>query len=138
MSHAEFDSFFAVRTKAAEAYVSGDPVPLDKLVVKQGDATFHSPRGDSLSGAAEVAARYISDAKIFEPGGKSRLDILQQATDNELAFWTGYQIATVQLKGQQHPSDMRIRVTEVFRRVGDDWKLVHRHADLPPAPGGGA
>ena len=71
MSHAEFDSFFAVRTKAAEAYVSGDPVPLDKLVVKQGDATFHSPRGDSLSGAAEVAARYISDAKIFEPGGKS-------------------------------------------------------------------
>jgi ketosteroid isomerase-like protein len=138
MSHAEFDSFFTVRTKAAEAYVSGDPVPFDKLVVKQGDATFHSPRGDSLSGAAEVGARYISDAKIFEPGGKSRLDILQQATDNELAFWTGYQIATVQLKGQQHPIDMRIRVTEVFRRVGDDWKLVHRHADLPPAPGGSA
>jgi ketosteroid isomerase-like protein len=134
MSQANFDSFFTQRTKAAEAYVSGDPVPLDKLVVKEGDATFHSPRGDSLSGAAEVGARYISDAKIFEPGGKSQLDILQQASDDELAFWTGYQIATVQLKGQAHPIEMRIRVTEVFRRVGNDWKIVHRHADVPPAP----
>ncbi|WP_431825534.1 YybH family protein [Burkholderia sp. F1] len=138
MSDSGFDAFLALRTKAAQAYVSGDPAPLDRLVAKHGDASFHSPRGDSLSGAAEVGARYISDAKLFEPGGKSRLDILQQAADDKLAFWTGYQIATVQLSGQPHPIDMRIRVTEVFRRIGDAWKLVHRHADVPPAPGAGA
>jgi ketosteroid isomerase-like protein len=135
MNHSEFDSFFALRMKAADDYVSGDPAPLDKLVVKHGDASFHSPRGDSLSGAAEVGARYISDARAFEPGGQSRLEILQQAVDDKLAFWTGYQYATVRLSGQPHPIDMRIRVTEVFRRVGDEWKLVHRHADVPAAPG---
>jgi hypothetical protein len=28
---------------------------------------------------------------------------------------------------------MTIRVTHVYRRFDDDWRLVHRHADFPPA-----
>jgi ketosteroid isomerase-like protein len=27
---------------------------------------------------------------------------------------------------------MTIRVTHIFRRIGDSWRLVHRHADFPP------
>jgi ketosteroid isomerase-like protein len=28
---------------------------------------------------------------------------------------------------------MTIRVTHVYRRIEDDWWLVHRHADFSPA-----
>jgi len=27
---------------------------------------------------------------------------------------------------------MRIRVTEVFRKIDGEWRLIHRHADIPP------
>jgi hypothetical protein len=29
--------------------------------------------------------------------------------------------------------EMVIRVTHIYRRFGEEWMLVHRHADFPPA-----
>lgn len=125
-----FDAFFTIRQDAAAHYGSGDGKPLDAIVPHAGDATFHSPGGDSVSGAAEVAARYQKDAGSFEPGGQSRFEVLQKYSDGNMAFWTGFQIARVRLKGKPEPIEMRIRITEVFRRLDGHWKMIHRHADM--------
>jgi ketosteroid isomerase-like protein len=130
MSESDFQSFLAKRTAAAEAYVNGDPEPVDELVPDTGEATFLSPMGDSVSGAASVAERYRRDAGSFRAGGESRLDFLQKGSSGDLGFWTGYQIATVRMREREEPIEMRIRVTEVLRRIDGEWKMIHRHADI--------
>ena len=134
MSDADFEAFFAQREAAGEAYTTGNSSLLDTILPKQGNASFHSPRGDSVTGAEAVAARYRTDASSFAPGGKGQFEVLQKSVSGDLAFWSGFQVATVKLKGRDEPVEMRIRVTEAFRRIDGDWKLIHRHADMGAKP----
>lgn len=127
----DFEAFMQQRKAAADAYVSGDPGPLGRLVAENLPATFFNPMGDVIEGAKEVAARYKADAGAFEPGSENELEILQSGASGDIGFWTGYQVAEVNFKGRPEPLPMRIRITEIFRRENGDWKLVHRHADLP-------
>jgi ketosteroid isomerase-like protein len=129
MGSTSFDTFFVQRTQAAQAYVTGDGAPLDALVPHEGDATFFSPLGDTVSGADSVARRYLGDAEAFQEGGTTRFEVLQKGQSGDLAFWTGYQTATVRIGAVPDRQDMRMRVTEIYRRVDGVWRLIHRHAD---------
>jgi ketosteroid isomerase-like protein len=131
----DFRQFFIAREKAARAYVAGDGGPVDAIVPHEGEASFHGLGGDTVTGGKAVAARYLNDAKLFRPGGETRFEVLQKGSDGDFAFWTGYQIATVHMGDSPEPVQMRLRVTEVFRRIGGQWKLVHRHADMGKAAG---
>lgn len=125
-----FDNFFQRRQEAAARYVSGDGSLLDAMVPHAGEASFHSPGGDSVSGAEDVASRYVKDAASFAQGSETRFEILQKGSSGDLGFWTGFQVARVRLASKDELVDMRIRVTEVFRRIDGVWVMVHRHADL--------
>lgn len=126
-----FDLFLARREAAASAYVRGDGAPLEAMLPRSGPASFHSPTGDTVTSAGEVTKRYLSDAALFGEDGISRFDIIQSGASGDLGYWTGFQVATVTLGNPPKQVDMRIRVTEIFRRIDGDWKLVHRHADSP-------
>lgn len=125
----DFQAFMKQRNDVATAYVNGDAAPLGQIVTKELPATFFAPFGGYLQGADEVATRYAHDANAFTPEGKSRLEILQIGASEGIAYWVGIQHATAQLKGNPDPIPMNLRVTELFRREGNEWKLIHRHAD---------
>lgn len=126
---AGFEEFMKRREKAAKAYVSGDAEPLAEISVGDLPATFFSPKGDYRQGADEVLSTYKSDVAIFEAGSESHFEILQMAASDGIAYWVGFQRAKVQMRGQAEPVPFNLRITEIFCREGDDWKLVHRHAD---------
>jgi NAD(P)H-dependent FMN reductase/ketosteroid isomerase-like protein len=123
----DFEDFMKRREAAAHAYVRGDASMLDALVTRNGPATFFHPRGDVVQGAEAVAKRYDADAKSFDPSGQSTLEILQSGAGGDVAFFTGFQTAEAKIRGK--PVSMRLRITEVFRRIAGEWRLVHRHAD---------
>jgi NAD(P)H-dependent FMN reductase/ketosteroid isomerase-like protein len=129
----DFESFMARRDEIARAYVNGDGAPLEAITAHNGSASFFPPTGGVERGTGPVDARYQKDAKLFMPGGQSQLEVLQSG-DGDIGFWTGFQTAKVKMQGSSEAREMKLRITEVFRRIGNDWKLVHRHADMLAEP----
>ena len=125
----EFERFMRQRADAARAYVSGDPTPLSQIVARVSSATFFGPRGGTVSGTDTVAATYARDAAIFASDGESSFEMLDIGASDGIAYWVGFQRATTHMRGHEEAVPFNLRVTEIFRREGDDWKLVHRHAD---------
>ena len=125
----DFEQFMKWRDKVASAFVNGDPAPVGELVVRDLPATFFGPAGGTVQGADEIAETYEHDAGMFRPGSKSRLEVLQMAAGDGIAYWTGLQHATVNMSGKSDRVQMTLPVTEIFRRENGAWKLVHRHAD---------
>jgi ketosteroid isomerase-like protein len=131
---ASFDDFMATRAKVAEAYVSGDPAPLVSISTRSDPATFFGPQGGVVEGAQAVLSTNEAGSRQFAAGGDTRLEILHMAADDHLAYWVGIQHANIVADGQAAPISMELRITELFRREDDDWKLIHRHADQLSAP----
>jgi ketosteroid isomerase-like protein len=125
----DFKTFMKERQQVAAAYVSGDAVPLGRIVAQQSPASFMSPGGGVVKGTQAVWSRYEKDAGRFEAGSTTELEIIDMAAGDTVAYWTGIQQAQARMKGQAEAVANKLRVTEVFRREGDSWKLVHRHAD---------
>ena len=126
-----FNEFMARRKRASDAYVNGDPGPVDDIATHVSPATFFGPSGDFVEGAEKVNAVNKKGAESFEPGGENHLDTLHTDADDRIGFWAGIQRTSVKMKGneKEKPVSMNLRVTEVFVRQEGEWKLVHRHAD---------
>ena len=113
------------RSPRTTVLIGGQPA------ARTGDATFFSPSGSVISGASTVSKRYAEDAKGFATGSDTHFEIIQMAASDGIAYWVGYQRAMAKLRGKDEAVPFDLRVTEIYRREGDNWKLVHRHADGP-------
>lgn len=133
----DFAEFMKQREQVARAYVAGDGEPLRAIVARDEPASFFGPGGGHVLGADAVSTSHQSGAAHFAPGGDSSLQILHMGASNGLGYWVGIQHAIAHLRGESEARPMDLRVTEIFRRDNDRWKLIHRHADLlvePTAP----
>ncbi|EYD76996.1 polynucleotide phosphorylase/polyadenylase [Rubellimicrobium mesophilum DSM 19309] len=124
----DFDGFLQRREAAARAYTTGDPAPLLAMTAAEGQVTFLDPGGNALQGAQPVRISFAEGSAMFGPSTTTRFEVLDSGASGDLAWWTGFQLAEAELKGQPGHVPMRLRITEVFRRSGGAWLLVHRHA----------
>jgi ketosteroid isomerase-like protein len=126
----DFQEFMKRRDDASRAFVNGELAPFDSMTTRISPMTFFGPRGGVRNGLDEVSAGYERDAAGFRPPtGESSLEILHMAASGEIAYWVGFQRATVRMRGSDTPVSMTLRVTELFRRENHEWKIIHRHVD---------
>src|SRR5690348_3271436 len=112
----DFREFMRTRERAARAYVEGDGGPVDAPATDTAPASFFGPDGSVVSEPAAIRAAFRSGARMFAPGGQSRLEVLDARASGDVGYWCGVQHATVRRASDGATVEMALRITEVFRR----------------------
>lgn len=111
------------------AYANGDAEPMRNITALSGVATAFTRDGGFARGARAVNEANIRQAEDHAvDGGSTVLEIEDSAAEGDVGFWTGFQTSAVVLEGSDTRLVERLRVTEIYRRIGGEWQRVHRHA----------
>ncbi|HXV92097.1 MAG TPA: nuclear transport factor 2 family protein [Pseudonocardia sp.] len=118
-------------TAALAAIGSGDPAPYRAMWADSPDVTLFGAWGPTEHGHEAVTRTFSWVAGRFSDGAlRPHHDVV--GVSGDLAYTVGVEEGEVRVDGGP-PASMRLRVTHVLRRIDGRWRLVHRHADLPPS-----
>ncbi len=124
----DFDAMIDETRRALDQFVRGDPEPMLSRFSRRDDVTLANPLGPPRRGRGEVDEASRSAAAHFRDG-TCRYETVSKVVTSELAYILEIERFEAKLDGRDEVSAGSLRVTMIFRREGDDWKIVHRHAD---------
>jgi ketosteroid isomerase-like protein len=129
MNDPELIQFMEDDHHALTAFVRGDPELKKRLYSRQDDVTLADPLGPPVRGWAQVeqalerAASHLRDGEVL---GFERISGYATA---DLAYRVEIERLRARFGADQQIVSTALRVTMIFRREADGWKIVHRHAD---------
>ena len=128
----EFLRWAGSRLKDAEvALHNGDAAP--RLAIWSGnDPVTVLGAWMSASGHQEVSDLFGQLENTFSDCTSYAHDIIAADVNGDMAYTVGYEHTGASVNGE--PRQYSLRVTQVYRREGGEWKVVHRHADTVPQP----
>ncbi|HKS03625.1 MAG TPA: nuclear transport factor 2 family protein [Arthrobacter sp.] len=111
---------------------SGDPQPYIDCWADDPDVTLFGAWGPIELGYPAVTSTFhwVGSRFTGHTGGGVENTVVHASGD--LAYTVGFEHGPASVDGLPE-QEMVIRVTHIYRRFGGEWKLVHRHADFPPA-----
>lgn len=128
VSQSGFDGAVEAYRKALDPFLKGDAGPVAELFSRRDDVTLANPLGPPRLGRADVEKAIQEAAANFEDGSV-RFEELSRYSTPELGYVVQLERTEVQLAGSEEMAPSSLRVTMIFRREGDTWKVAHRHAD---------
>ena len=134
MKDAGLDQLIEMDHQASTAFVNGDPEPKKQLYSRGDDATLANPLGPPARGWQQVNAALEAAASMLRDGEPTRFERISEYETPDLAYTVEIERSIVKVAGAEEPSPVALRVTTVFRREGESWKVVHRHADPITTP----
>jgi ketosteroid isomerase-like protein len=119
--------------RALESFITGDPEPVLALWSRRDDTSLANPfdppvRGsDAVRDASARAAVQVSDGEAFS------VERISGYSTPDLAYEVEIHRFRARLGDAGELAPVSLRVTTIYRREDDAWRVVHRHAD--PMPG---
>jgi ketosteroid isomerase-like protein len=113
---------------AADAYIRGAIHEYLSLFEHADDYTLMSPFGGPAVHGFEYAAEGAEQTSRFFASGEGRFELEQSYRSGDLVVLAGVERQHGEAGGLPD-QDLSLRVSLVFRRAGERWELVHRHAD---------
>ena len=115
---------------AERAIHNGDVEPRLALWSRADPVTVFGAR-DSAIGWNDLNALFQNVASWFSDSTDYDFEVVAAGASGDLAYTVGYEHNHVKFQGE--PQTYTLRVTHVYRREDGQWRIVHRHGDLPPA-----
>ena len=128
MSDKSWDDAMALAKKANLEVLRGNPEPIKRLYSHRDDVTVLGGFGGFERGWKEVGPRLDWAASQFSDGTYEQEDV-STIVGSDLAMTVTIERYSVRIAGAKEVIAQELRVTQVFRREADGWKLVHRHGD---------
>jgi ketosteroid isomerase-like protein len=123
----DLNQLVARAEEAAVAWVRGDMDRYLDLVHHARGFTLLAPNGGPASRHEDRAGEFRGWESFFADGEATFEHVMTHAwAETVVLIMVERQHGRV---GDHPDQDLSMRVTHVYRRVGSDWLLVHRHAD---------
>lgn len=134
VSPTDFDGAVEAFRNALRTYVTGDPEPVLELVSRREDVTLANPLGPPRRGPADVDKAAREGAAMLRDGSIRGFEEVSRYSTADLGYVVQIERAQARLTGADDISPIALRVTMIFRREGDTWRVAHRHADPITTP----
>lgn len=129
MVSTEFDELVQRARTALDRILNGDPEAYKPLFSRSEGITLGNPFGGFARGWDQVVEQLERAASYYRDGHTNSFETIEQVVTSEFAYTVEIERFSAKVGGSRELSDIALRVTCIYRRERDGWKVVHRHAD---------
>jgi ketosteroid isomerase-like protein len=128
---AELQDMLGKYADAATLFYNGKPEAVKALWSHSDDATLSGAAGGpTAKGWGDVGSRLDwASSQFLGSDGSKTIEQIQTAVSGDFAYIVQYEHIRYRRPGQPEVSKRDYRVTTIFRREAEGWRVVHRHAD---------
>ena len=129
-----FDEAVEAFRGALEAFVKGDPGPCIQAFSRREDVTLANPLGPPHRGPQDVDKAAADGAALLRDGSVRGFEEISRYSTTDLGYIVQIERSQAIMPGSDEINPIALRVTLIFRREEDGWKISHRHADPITSP----
>ena len=118
------EQFYAALNRALD----GDSSPMEQIWSHGSDVSATHPFGGRMLGWEEVRASWEQAAQAFSGGHVTLGEMVVVPISEDGAYTLGTEHGQARIGEQTVGIDWR--VTNIYRREGGGWKIVHHHTDF--------